>query len=77
MENEEIKKLRESIIEACHMVGKLRCENDHLKAKLDAASDAIRLLAERPDEKCGVCKFKNACCMDCSFVYEHEDWFID
>ena len=67
---------KELFIEACHLVGKLKYENDQLKAKLEAASNAIRVLAERPEEKCGVCKFKNEpCIMDCSFVYEHEEWF--
>ena len=64
-----------SIIEACHIAGKLKYENDQLRAKLRKAFDAIQILAERPDEKCGVCKFKYRACMDCSFVYEHDDYF--
>ena len=66
---------KELFIEACHLVGKLKYENDQLKTKLEEASAAIRVLAERPEEKCGVGKFKNEPCMDCSFVYEHEEWF--
>ena len=75
MENEEIKKLKETIIEACHIVGKLKNENDELREKLQDASEAIKLLAERTDEKCSICKFKHEACMDCSFVYEHDGWF--
>lgn len=72
MKTEEVKKL---FIETCHIVGKLKHENDELKNKLDLACEAIKLLADRPDEKCGICKFKYEACIDCTFVYEHCDWY--
>ena len=75
MENEEIKKLKETIIEACHIVGKLKNENDELREKLQDDSEAIKLLAGRTDKKCSICKFKSETCVDCSFVYEHDDRF--
>lgn len=44
-----------------------------LKLKYDRAVEAIQILAEKPDEKCGYCKFKKEPCIDCSFVYDEEN----
>ena len=70
----ELKELKKySVPEEDYII--LKNENDDLKAKLNAANEAIQVLSERPDEKCGFCKFKNYACIDCSFVYDSDKWF--
>ena len=72
-ENQELKEKVSGgdILKICELEKELA----QYKAKLNSASEAIKVLAERPDNKCKFCKFKDDPCMDCAFVYEHEDWF--
>lgn len=53
-------KIKETMIECCHMVGKLKAENDELKYYLKAAVDEMAILGDR-------CSDNSIHCQSCPF----------